>query len=195
MVENVLTKETIITAGEDVLRRFGPEKASLSDVAKVMKVSHAAIYRYFKNKKALWDAIAEKWLDRISQPLNIIMDTTYTQASEKMEKWLSQLAESKRKSALEDPEMFRLYAIMADHSGEVLRRHLDMLTEQLAAIFRDGVRTGEFAGKNDVLTARTLLNAFTCFHNPAFADEWSRSSYQNDFKALWLLVRDGLIRQ
>lgn len=37
-----LTRESILAAAEDVLRRFGPTKATVVDVAKASGVSHAA---------------------------------------------------------------------------------------------------------------------------------------------------------
>jgi AcrR family transcriptional regulator len=41
-----LDAETILTATEDVLRRHGPEKATVLDVARALGVSHASIYRH-----------------------------------------------------------------------------------------------------------------------------------------------------
>jgi hypothetical protein len=38
-----LDKEVILNATEEVIRRYGPEKANISDVAKLLKVSHAAL--------------------------------------------------------------------------------------------------------------------------------------------------------
>ncbi|MBW7457433.1 TetR/AcrR family transcriptional regulator, partial [Paenibacillus sepulcri] len=42
-----LTKETILDAAEQVLRRFGPDKTSVVDVARALQVSHGTIYRHF----------------------------------------------------------------------------------------------------------------------------------------------------
>lgn len=195
MVENLLTKEAIMNAGEDVLRRFGSEKANLSDVAKVLNVSHAAIYRYFKNKQSLWNAIAERWLDQISDPLNGVMNEPFDQAAGKMEQWLRCLAESKRKSAMDDPEMFHLYAMMAGQSGEVLDHHLDFLMEQLAEICQEGIRSGEFESKDGKQTSKAIFSAFSIFHNPVFSEQWSQPDYDDDFNELWKLIRDGLLKK
>ena len=65
----VLTEERILDAAEDVLRRFGPAKATVVDVAKALGVSHGSVYRHFPTKVALRDAVARRWLARIAEPL------------------------------------------------------------------------------------------------------------------------------
>lgn len=48
-------EERILDAEEDVLRRFGPAKATVVDVAKSLGVSHGGVYRHFPTKVALRD--------------------------------------------------------------------------------------------------------------------------------------------
>ena len=55
-----LTSEQIVDAAEDVLRRFGPAKATVIDVARELGVSHGSIYRHFASKAALRDAVAAR---------------------------------------------------------------------------------------------------------------------------------------
>ena len=41
-----LTLDRILATAEDVIRRFGPAKATVVDVARALGVSHAAVYRH-----------------------------------------------------------------------------------------------------------------------------------------------------
>ena len=59
-------------AAEDVLRRYGPSKATVVDVARALGVSHGSVYRHFPSKAALRDAVTECWLARISGPLDAV---------------------------------------------------------------------------------------------------------------------------
>ena len=68
-----LTAETILDTAEDVLRRFGPAKATVVDVARALDVSHGSVYRHFPSKAALRDAVTERWLARVSEPLEAIV--------------------------------------------------------------------------------------------------------------------------
>ena len=44
MNDAVLTPERILAAAEDVLRRYGPGKATVVDVAQALGVSHGSVY-------------------------------------------------------------------------------------------------------------------------------------------------------
>ena len=71
--DGALTPEQILEAAEDVLRRFGPSKATVVDVARALGVSHGSVYRHFPSKAALREAVLERWLHRISDPLEALV--------------------------------------------------------------------------------------------------------------------------
>ena len=60
-------------AAEDVLRRFGPSKATVVDVARALGVSHGSVYRHFASKAELRDAVTRVWLARINDPLEAVI--------------------------------------------------------------------------------------------------------------------------
>ena len=64
-----LTCERILEAAVDVLRRFGPDKATVVDVARALGVTHGSVYRYFPSKAALRDAVVKQWLEAMMPPL------------------------------------------------------------------------------------------------------------------------------
>ncbi|HEU4426211.1 MAG TPA: TetR/AcrR family transcriptional regulator, partial [Pilimelia sp.] len=66
---DILTADKILDTAEDVLRRYGPAKATVLDVARALGVSHGSVYRHFASKTALRDAVAQRWLARVSAPL------------------------------------------------------------------------------------------------------------------------------
>ncbi len=67
-----LEREEILVAAEDVLRRYGPGKASVVDVSRALGVSHGSVYRHFDSKAALRDAVVERWLARGTGELTAI---------------------------------------------------------------------------------------------------------------------------
>ena len=75
MTDAALTREGILDAAEEVLRRYR-RKATVVDVARALKVSHASVYRHFPSKAALRDAVTERWLARISAALEAIVTLT-----------------------------------------------------------------------------------------------------------------------
>ena len=65
-----LTPERILEATEDVLRRYGPAKATVVDVARALGVSHGSVYRHFRTKSALREAVTARWLTRTEVALD-----------------------------------------------------------------------------------------------------------------------------
>ena len=138
VTEATLTPERILEAAEDVLRRYGPAKATVVDVARELGVSHGSVYRHFPSKAALRDAVAERWLAGVSDPLAVLA-AAEGPAPERLRRWLDLLISSKRSRALQDPELFATYVQLAGESREVITAHVGTLTEQLARIISDGV--------------------------------------------------------
>jgi len=191
VTEGTLTRERILEAAEDVLRRFGPAKATVVDVARALGVSHGTVYRHFPSKAALRDAVAELWLARVSTPLAEIAASD-TPAPKRLAGWFERLIAFKRKKILDDPELFATYSQLVAESRDVVRAHVDTLVGQLARILADGAARGEFAVADPASTARAVFTATGRFHNPAHAGEWSDPAIDSDFADLFALLLRGL---
>jgi AcrR family transcriptional regulator len=169
----VLTREDILQAAEEVLRRYGPAKANVVDVARALNVSHGSVYRHFPSKAALREAVAERFLHSMSAPLEGIDDART---------WFDTLIATKRRKALEDPELFATYVALAAESGDVIRNHVDHLVQQLAGIV------------GDERTARALFVATARFHDPAHATTWGDPKIDEDFEGVWELLAQAMAR-
>ncbi len=127
----VLTPERILEVTEDVLRRFGLAKATVVDVARALDVSHGSVYRHFPSKQSLRQAVAKRWLERVSAPLAEIAEGSGP-APARLERWLRTLCLAKQKKVLEDPEMFATYLTLAQEACVVVKAHKEALAEQIA---------------------------------------------------------------
>ena len=68
-----LTRDQILAAAEDVIRRFGPAKATVVDVARALGVSHTAVYRHVATKAELRDLVVGRWVETTMPPLRTIV--------------------------------------------------------------------------------------------------------------------------
>jgi len=191
MNESVLTAEQILDAAEQVLRRFGPAKTTVVDVARALDVSHGSIYRHFPSKAALRDAVTARWLHRVSAPLRPIVQEQ-SPAPRRLRRWFDTLIATKRSKALNDPELFATYYAMIKESPETVEAHVKELSTQVADIIADGVKRGEFAVEDPHRTAEVLFQATTRFHNPLHAADWRDPKIDADFDALWSLLTRGM---
>jgi AcrR family transcriptional regulator len=191
LTEAVLTPERILEAAEDVLRRFGPAKATVVDVARALGVSHGSVYRHFPSKAALRDAVTERWLARVSEPLAAIA-AEQGPAPARLRRWFERLMALKRSKAHDDPELFATYLALSTDAREVAGAHVGTLAGQLARIIADGVARGEFTVDDPVVAGRAVLDATARFHHPLHASEWTAPGFAASFEAVWSLLLHGL---
>jgi AcrR family transcriptional regulator len=191
VTDAVLTPERILEAAEDVLRRYGPAKANVVDVARALGVSHGSVYRHFESKAALRDAVTDRWLARIGAPLEKIAAED-SPATDRLRRWLVKLSKAKRKKALDDPELFATYVALVTNAREVVDAHVDNLVGQVAHIVSDGVEQGEFAVEDPQQAARAIFDATARFHNPAFASQWSDPGLDDALESVVALLLGGL---
>jgi AcrR family transcriptional regulator len=192
MVEGTLTREQILTAAEDVLRRFGPSKATVVDVARALGVTHGSVYRHFPSKTALREAVTKRWLDRAHEPL-IAVVTADDPAPARLRRWLTTLCEGKRRNALDDPELFATYSVLGAESSTMVAAHIDFLVGHLTEIIAAGIEHGDFNAADPEATARAVFDATAKFHNPRHAAEWSDPRIETEFDAVCSLILSGLL--
>jgi AcrR family transcriptional regulator len=161
------SRERILDAAETLLRRFGPEKFRIVDVAEVLGMSHGNVYHYFQDRQAILDTIAHRWLSKMVEPLQKIA-RKQANAGERLEEWILTLIRLKRRKVTADPELFRTYHAVAEAARTVVEEHVDHLCGQLAEILRSGTERGEWEVRKARKAAETILRATLVFHHPYF---------------------------
>jgi AcrR family transcriptional regulator len=161
------TRDRILDATVDLLRRHGPGKTGVVDVARALEMSHSNVYKHFASKSALFDAVAKQWLDRVMAPLTKIKDDKKTPAPKRLKAWVRQLAETKRRKVLDDPELFNVYNAITAEAHDVVALHVQHLRDEVAEILKDGAKAGDWPARSADATAALLLNATARFHHPA----------------------------
>lgn len=191
MTDQVLTREQVLDAAEEVLRRYGPAKATVVDVARALGVSHGSVYRHFPSKAALRDAVTERWLKRASGPLEAIVAEDRP-APERLRRWFDALLAIKRAKVRAEPEMFATYEALVEEFRDSVTRHLETLADHVTRIIADGVESGEFVSRDARASAWAVLNATSRFHNPVHALEWKEPGIDDAFEGVWDLIVSGL---
>lgn len=161
------TRARILEATLELLRRHGPGKTGVVDVARALGMSHSNVYKHFENKAALFDAVAARWLETVTAPLDKIVADKSGPAPARLKKWVRTLAAAKRKKVLDDPELFSVYSAITADAHEVVAAHKAHLHDSVAALLRDGVRAKDWRVGNVSAAAATILNATMRFHHPA----------------------------
>jgi AcrR family transcriptional regulator len=186
-----LTRDRIVATAEDVLRRFGPEKATVVDVARALGVSHAAVYRHVKTKAELRDLVVQRWINETMSPLRTIVARPGP-APKRLRQLFDTLISTKRRRAAADPEVFTAYRSLSAESQSVVAAHLDELVRLGAAIIRSGVEEGTFRRVDPVPASQAILFATSRFHHPAHAMEWTNPKLDKVYNDVWWILMEGL---
>jgi AcrR family transcriptional regulator len=186
-----LTRDRILATAEDVIRRFGPAKATVLDVARALGVSHAAVYRHVATKAELRDLVVGRWAEATMPSLRAIAAEPGP-APQRLRRLFDALVDVKRRRAANDPELFAAYRTLAADAQSVAAVHVGELVELAATIIRAGVETGELRAVDPVAAARAVLVATSRFHHPAHAAEWGNPDIDAAFDDVWRLLMAGL---
>jgi AcrR family transcriptional regulator len=189
--DNLLTRERILATAEDVVRRFGPAKATVVDVARALGVSHAAVYRHVATKAELRDLVVGQWVEATMPPLRAIANRPGS-APQRLRRLIDALIDVKRRRADDDPELFAAYRTLAADAQSVVAAHVDELVQLAAMVIRSGVREGAFRTVDPVATGRAVLFATSRFHHPVHAAEWGDPAIDAAYNDVWQLLMNGL---
>lgn len=196
MNKNILTKTEILDAAETALRKYGPDKTSVTDVAKLLKVSHGTLYRHYESKAALKEAVTERWLDQmIIAPLAEISRDPQRDIPAQLKQYIGKLIELKRGFYKTDPEMFAMYAEVTEASAELIREHILTIRGHLSALIAAGMERGQIRSGSAEGLAEALFHATVRFHHPSHAYEWIDGKIEAEFDQVWELLMHGFALQ
>lgn len=185
------TRERILQAAEALLRRHGPAKTNVVDVARALDMSHANVYRHFSSKAALMDALVGNWLGRDADHLRRIAQSDRP-ADERLAKWMLAFIQSKQAKVFDDPEMFEAYHAAAEARREVANTYLNANKKAVVAIIQDGVDSGLFGIDDADVAAQSLFLAMSRFFHPHFMRQHTSPPPQDEAERVLALLVAGL---
>ena len=190
----MLTKEKILDASEIVLRKFGPRKTTVVDVARALDVSHGTVYRHFATKAELHEAITLRWLERVTAPLTEVTHKSES-ASVRLREWFESLTAIKRSIFIGEPELFESYQDLAKQTPEhVKSKHINHLLQQVESILRDGVAEDAFNIEDCAITARCFFFGTVRYHHPLHSAEWTSDTIEQEFSQLFSLLEKAIYK-
>ncbi len=193
---NALTPESILDVTAEAIRRFGYDRTSVGDVGRLLGVSHGAIYRRFRSKKALFEAAVLRWLKTIHAPLQEITEAQQS-GNVRLAAWLRELVTIPLSASKEAPELFLAYGAMAvEGAGSPDARievHWEDLRCQLALILAQGREEGTLGfNGSSVEKASSFLDAMASFYRPELVEFWQSAAARRRGKALEQLLLASL---
>jgi AcrR family transcriptional regulator len=165
-----LTAHEIKTKAVDAtmakMRQVGFDKVRLTDVAKKLGLSHAALYAHFEDKSALFDAVSERWLLQIDDSLAAVCRKRGMDPSEKILTWMLTLHRAKLAKIQRDPELYKSFDLSSSIEKPYVRRHLETTHAQLVELAREAIAKQRLRDADPDAIAIVLHESMMAFHHP-----------------------------
>jgi AcrR family transcriptional regulator len=166
------TRSRIIETAERLIRQYGSQKTTVSDLAKALSMSPANIYRFFHSKDDINEAVCRRALDN---QRSVATETAHRDATaaQRLRAILVALARFNIERHRTDNALHQLLAMATSESWPVVAEHAERIESILAASVADGMTRGEFHDGDARRAARCIHAAMTCYLHPALTTECS----------------------
>ena len=163
-------RDRILDTAAEQVRRFGEAKTNVVDIAKAMGLSHSAIYRHFRSKADIFDALAARTMEEEAD-LAARFAKADGSAAERLRGLVVALHRSKRAKHGNDPEIHGLYRRIIAERPDLVADYARRMTELVRQVLEDGVARGEFRIPDPAAAAGVVRDSVTVFVHPAHVEQ------------------------
>jgi len=186
-------KEKAIDCALVHMRQVGFNKVRLSDIAKELGVSHAALYGHFADKSALFDAVCARWLEDFdSEQESLCTEDRTGDALERLTQWFVQLHLMKVAKVKNDPELFKALNYSTEVEKPFVQAHLSVMRRQLNVIVNQAMDANLIGSKSVDEVVTLLMEATSSFHHPAMVAMYVAKDREVLLRQLLETLFDGL---
>jgi AcrR family transcriptional regulator len=159
------TREAILETARTLLRRYGQDKLTVVDIARALDMSHANIYRFYRNKTEILDAIIEEWLSKLDEFVEAIAGRSQP-AAVRIEAVVLELHRKRKQKLRDDAEVFETYRRVVEIRPDAAARRREKIVSVFQKLIEEGIRAGEFSPVNSRRAAVALKDATTFVLHP-----------------------------
>ncbi len=184
-------REHLLELVEHLIRRRGAVLVTLSELAAEAGMSPANIYRYFENKDALFEAVAERWF----APKVAIMEEVVASdlpVPEKLYAFFARRFVLMRDNYLAEPMLFKSYMELDQEHEETIRGHIDLGDHFLALIVAEAMEDGYFSGLTIDRTVSLINLMMFSFINPVVVIDMLHSVTEEKLSQIVAAILTGL---
>ena len=163
-------RERILVTAERLFREIGYQKTTVADIAKVLRMSPANVYRFFDSKKSINAGVARRLMGEVEGASRSIA-TGPQSATERLRELLTTIHRMNSDRYVGDSKMHDMVAVAMEENWDVCKAHMECLTGEIATVIADGVASGEFRALDIGLAAMCICTAMMRFFHPQMIAE------------------------
>lgn len=158
-------RTALLEVVDDLVRKRGAVDISMTDLAAAAGMSPSNLYRFFDNKEALLEAVAERFF---AEKVRIMVEVTESDlpVQEKMYQYFARRYLAMLDQYEAEPDLLKSYLEIGQQYFEVVRGYVDLGDHYLSLIVAEAMEQGYFEGLS-IDEAVSLINQMVqCYTNP-----------------------------
>ena len=159
------TRERILVVAERLFREIGYQKTTVADIAKVMRMSPANVYRFFDSKKAIHQAVARLLMGEVEEAAQAIAARPGP-AIGRLRELLTTIHHMNSERYVGDSKLHEMVAIAMEENWDVCNAHIQLIGEIIGSVIGQGVAAGEFEVADVPVAAACTCMAMMRFFHP-----------------------------
>jgi AcrR family transcriptional regulator len=159
------TRARILLTAERLFREIGYQKTTVADIAKVLKMSPANVYRFFDSKKAIHEAVARRLMGEVEQAIDVIARKSAS-ATQRLREMLMTIHYMNAERYVGDSKLHEMVAIAMEEDWAVCDAHLELIGATIARVIVDGIASGEFKAGDPMDIGMCVLASMVRYFHP-----------------------------
>lgn len=185
------TRRLIVEKTRLLLSKYGQEKVTVVDVARELGMSHANIYRFFRSKTDILDAVIDAWLADVEDFYKDVAGRPGT-VTERLEAVVLAVYQRRRAKYEQDPKVFLAFRRLIESRPDAVEKRKTVLFNVFREMFEEGIAKSEFTAIDAVKAAMVLEDATAIFLHPLAIPNHSPNSTEERLKRVIHIVLGGL---
>jgi AcrR family transcriptional regulator len=159
------TRERILVVAERLFREIGYQKTTVADIAKVLRMSPANVYRFFDSKKAIHEGVARALMGEVEVAAQAIAAKPGP-AAQRLRELLTSIHRMNTERYVGNSKLHEMVEVAMEESWDVCVTHMQQLTETIGAVIAEGGASGEFSTSDVHLAAMCTCTSMMRFFHP-----------------------------
>jgi AcrR family transcriptional regulator len=159
------TRERILVVAERLFREIGYQKTTVADIAKVLRMSPANVYRFFDSKKAIHEGVARGLMGEVEDAAQAIASGPGP-AAVRLRELMKSINRMNAERYVGNSKLHEMVEIAMQESWQVCVAHMEQITGTIAEVIASGAAFGEFEAPDVPLAAMCSCTAMMRFFHP-----------------------------
>ena len=158
-------RNALLEVVDDLVRKRGAVDISMTDLAAAAGMSASNLYRFFDNKEALLEAVAERFF---AEKIRIMVEVTESDlpVRDKMYQYFARRYLANVEQYEMEPDLLKSYLEIGQQYFEVVRGYVDLGDHYLSLIVAEAMEQGYFEGHSIDETVSLINQLVQCYTNP-----------------------------